>query len=457
MDLDMLLRGLCYNSVIDMPSLFYMNLWVVLIMGVCCFCSSVRAAEAPVMPLTLTFDEALKRADKLSLSMILAEARVQESIARMAQARSQLLPQVSGTAQMNRQTQDLRATGIQIPGLDPHVGPFNAFDARARVAQVIFDAGAFDRLRAAIQGRDLSKAQKRKAKEDVLALVAALYVEALRAEEHRTWTRYFLARDRKAYQLAQARFTAGTGSKIDLDKARADYAQSRFVYHSAKREAVQTKLDIQAALNIPSDSAVHFERATLNAVLSEMPGRSMEMTPAMRVAEGQIRFQEAQLAAARAGYWPVITGIADYGRSGRTMDQSSNTYLIGLKATVPIWEGGNRQAVVAQEQAKLTEAKAQWDDTALREDVNVIVARERIQEAEAFLAAQREALALSTAQLMVAKERLQSGLGHPLDVFTAQAQLARAKDEEGAAEAQLWLAKIGLMHAAGRMPALIEH
>src|SRR5204862_470752 len=71
--------------------------------------------------------------------------------ARVRQARSALLPNLSLTGSWVNRTFNPRTLGFQIPGLSlpSLVPPFNAYDGRARVTQTLFDASSMRRVGAA--------------------------------------------------------------------------------------------------------------------------------------------------------------------------------------------------------------------------------------------------------------------------------------------------------------------
>ena len=105
-----------------------------------------------------------------------------QAIARISEAQSDLLPHLDGVVSGGRQTADLRSEGISFPGFGPHVGPYNNFDARARVTIALFDPSAFERFQAAKKGENLSQAELEKTREDILALVATLFIDAQRKQ-----------------------------------------------------------------------------------------------------------------------------------------------------------------------------------------------------------------------------------------------------------------------------------
>src|SRR5204863_1331502 len=94
----------------------------------------------------LSLTDAIQNAIKNNLATLLARERIREAEGLKQEARSPLLPNVSGTAFQATVTQNLAALGFQpgtFPGItNTFIGPFNNFDARARFVQTIFNLGA---------------------------------------------------------------------------------------------------------------------------------------------------------------------------------------------------------------------------------------------------------------------------------------------------------------------------
>jgi len=125
------------------------------------FWMAMSAGATAMAAVHLTLPEALKIASQKHVAVLLAGQDVEQALARISQSRSYLLPDISATASQTRRTEDFRSTGIPIPG-DPHIGPFNSFDARLRITQSIFDPQAIARLNAARQGKNSRKPNGKK-------------------------------------------------------------------------------------------------------------------------------------------------------------------------------------------------------------------------------------------------------------------------------------------------------
>jgi outer membrane protein TolC len=188
----------------------------------------------------------------------MANARLEQAIARISQAQSDLLPHVEGIAKGGRQTVDLRSQGIQFPEIGTHIGPFNNFDARARVTVALFDPSAIERLQTSKKGENLSKQELEKTREDVLALVAARYVDAQRKQQTVGLLKTLLDKDQMAYDLSEEEFKQGTGTLLDSNKFKSDLYQSRYLYSQAKHQAHDACLDLEAALQLPLNASLVF-------------------------------------------------------------------------------------------------------------------------------------------------------------------------------------------------------
>ena len=108
----------------------------------------------------LTFYEALKIAAGKSPAVVMADERVKQALERLNQARSYLFPRIEGDVSESRQTKNLETLGFKsAAGAPAVVGPFNAFDARIKLTQILFDPATVRRLEAARVSKDLSSAE----------------------------------------------------------------------------------------------------------------------------------------------------------------------------------------------------------------------------------------------------------------------------------------------------------
>jgi len=416
-------------------------------------------AQDSKAPFCLTLGDALQKASTINLQVMMANARLEQAIARISESQSDLMPHLEGVISGERQTSDLRAEGISFPGIGPHLGPYNSFDARPRVTIALFDIGAFERFQAAKKGENLSESELQKTWEDILALVATLFVDAQRKEETAKLLKTLLDRDQMAYDLGENEYTEGTGTLLGSNKLKSDLDQTKYLYTQAKLQSEDARLDLEAALQIPLDKPLLFleDKVLLktledNAVINFNNSTNADMV----LASSQLEARKADQKTALTDFLPRITGVADYGRSGESPEHGSNTYFVGLQATVPIWEGGSQQARVKEVKGEIKEAEENYQVVSQQTQVNIAKARLAIMEADDLKKAKEQERQTAQRSLRIALHSQEIGSGTALEVMQAKAGLAAAEDDYNEAQASWVMAHIDLLHAQGRLRELVK-
>lgn len=412
----------------------------------------VCVAAAPVdSTRRLTLRDALELTARRHVDVIVANERVQQAIARLQQAGSVLLPHVSASASESRQTKNLAALGIAPSTGNRLVGPFNTFDARVKLTQTVLDASALERLRAARFSRQLSAAQQRKAKQDTLALVASMYLDARRAAERIETAHAAYERQRAAWAVARARAEMGTGSSTELAQAEGDVAQARVRWLDASTQATERRLDLAAALGLTRTQRLVFDDEPLATIAARPSG----VHPDIEAAQWLVKERRAERAAELAGFLPTVSLSADYGLSGNKPSDSEDTYDFGAQVSVPLFEGGLHTAKYREASSRVRESQAQLDDAQQHLDARLAGAREVVEQARASIDAATTELDARVRQWRLARERATIGTGSELDVADALAQATQARDDQLEAEATYELAQVRLAQAVGDVDALL--
>lgn len=435
------------------------RLKISILAGACLILVFMQPASGAKPPFRLSLADALQKASSLNLQVMMANARLEQAISRIAQAKSDLLPHVEGSAAGGRQTADLRAEGINfpIPGFSPHVGPFNSFDARGRVTLSLFDFSAFERFRAARKGESLSRAELEKTREDVLALVADLFIDAERKQQTVGLLKTILEKDQMAYELGETNLLQGTGTQLDANQLKSDLDHTRYIYNQARLQARNACLDLESALQMPVGEALVFldDRDFLKVLVRKALNMRSPDNADVDMAASEVESQKAGQKTAYAELLPKISGSADYGRSGASPSQSSNTYSVGLRATLPLWEGGEQQAQIKESAAKVKEAQENLLDVRRKQDLDIAKARISIEESEDLRGAAAQERRTAQKFLIVAIHSQEIGSATVLELMQAKAQLAQAEDEYNEAQAAWIMAHIDLLHAQGRLRTIV--
>ena len=430
--------------------------WSASVLGLVGVMAGARA-EAPASLLRLSLEDALAMANTRAVETLVSRERVQQALARLTEARSPLWPQISAGSSFSRQTKNLEATGLTFPGQNPLIGPFNAVDLRLKITQALFDAGAIQRLRAARAGAALSLAASEGARQDAMALVAALFLEARQAAQALEAAEAQLEWQAAARALARSRQTLGVASTVEEEGAIAAYAQSRHRWQAAIVEAAERRLDFAAALGLPTTQPILFllEDELMDEALPSEPEMLAAITthPSIQAARAQVREAQAQRAATAADGLPRVIASADSGASGGARDTVKGTYTVGAIVSLPLFEGGRRRASTREAASVVREREARLRDTESHVEAKARSALEGIRQARWLLEAANASLIAAAHELSVTQSRRAEGTSSDLEVLRATADAARARDAREEALASYRLACVTLAHAMGHVEA----
>ena len=418
------------------------------------------AAVVTQGPLELTLDEAIQTAIKNNLTTLLARERRREAEGLRQEARSALLPNVSGTAYQASVTQNLAALGFQpgtFPGItNTFIGPFNNFDARARLVQTVFDLSALKNYKAGRAGVRVAEYEERLAREQVASGTALVYLEALRAGRAVEAARANVELARTLVKLAEDQRAAGVATGVDVTRAQTRLAEEQVRLAQAQTASEQATLNLQRVVGLPlgapltlTDSLRFAGEATPTPEsLIEQAGQER---PEIRIAEEQTNVNRLEREAVHAEYLPSVQFVGDYGVSGITPTNTAlPTRRAAVQLNVPIFNGGLTRGREAVAQSRQRQAELQLGNVRVEVEQDVRLALATLKTAAAQVRAADESARLAERELEMARDRFRAGVGDNLEVTTAQTALANARDAQVTALAQYNAARLNLAAATGR-------
>ncbi len=401
---------------------------------------------------SLNLSGALQIALTRHADLIIANERVLQALARIDENASMLLPQLKGTVSQTRQTRDLRSTGLNLPG-DPLVGPFNVYDARLRLTQTLFDPSAMARFKASRQGHVVLQAEQKKIQEDVLVLVAALFIEAKRSQDKFYVEDSALHRQKKEIYIIFSRFKSGISSALEMKKARARYAHALSLWERSKSQALKSRLDLLSALDLPLDAEIYFVWDKDIFSREIFPVDTTENQPDISLAKEQLKLRQQEHAANKWDFWPKISLSGEYGPSGTTPNShdSSETYALGVAASIPIFEGGLRQANLHISESALRVSQVHLQDEKRTLQAKLTSQYESLMQAQASVAESQKNLIVADEELALIRSKYRFGNASSLDVSSADINWQFAQDQKQEALAFELLAKINFARLLGNV------
>ncbi len=416
------------------------------------FAGSVPEGSATAQPIGLSVKDAVDRALKHNLGLLLQEEAVTSAHGARWLALADLLPHVSASAGESRQVINLEAYGF--PAKPSIVGPFNVFDARVYLSQPVVDLAAINHTRAAAATERAEQYGIRSAR-DLVALVAVnLYlqavttasrIEAVHAQEA-TATALF----KQASDMKQAGVVAG----IDVLRAQVQAQNIRQRALRAENELERSKLQLARAIGLPPGQSYTLTDKIPYAPLPDVTLEGALQTalasrPDYLAARERVAAAAAASQAATSELLPTLHLDADYGGIGQTPAAAHATFRVAATVRVPIFEGGRTTGRRLQAGAELRRRQAELEDVKGRVDYDVRSALLDLTASAQQLEAAKTSVSLAGQELVQARDRFGAGVAGNIEV--TQAQEAEATASESYIEALYAnnLAKAMLAQAIG--------
>jgi outer membrane protein TolC len=376
-----------------------------------------------------------------------------------------LLPNVSGHASWCNQTINLAAFGLPQDrlgalGLSGSVTqPFNVYDARASLVQNIFSLSLIQRWRAAKSGVDVANLEAEVTKRDVMATVGLLYMEATRAAAAVNARQADMELSQQLLKLAQDRKKAGVATGLDVTREEVQLENTRQRLLVADNDHESAKLNLIRALGIDFDV-----RLTLTDELAFVRVASQSPTDVLLAARENRAELKAQvtrqklaslsLSSVTSERIPSLSLNGDYGWIGLKPDDALATRSIGLMLSVPIFDGGQREARISETRSRVRQESIRMEDVSDQITLEVRHALLTLDSSTQQVSVAEKGIELAMKELTFARDRFAAGLATNIEVTNAQTSVARARDNLIEALFRFNASRINLARAKGEIERL---
>lgn len=407
------------------------GVWLALVLVV--VMSADASAQQPVLPSgPITLLQAIALGRQQAVSATVARLNQRAAQARTAQRRADLLPDISGSASVTRQTVNLDEFGIPIAtGV---TDPFSIWRLQLRASQKVFDASAIARLRAARDTAVAAGLDAQAVGEIAGATSGLAYLQVLSAQET---VRARLADSTVAAQLldeARQRVSAGVSPAIDATRSEVSFGAVRTQLEVARNAVDRASLELLRTLDLSPST-----RLTLADSLG-LGGLTVPLDPAE--AASFAREHRAEMAAERArtlASQRTLTAIkyenlpslglgGMYQQTGQQTGSLEGSYSIQLQLTVPILDGFRRQNRSREESERLQVQRLRERDLGNQVETEAREAVLDLASAQQQVAIADDRLRLAEQELSQAGDRFQSGVAGSVETTNAQSSVIAARD-----------------------------
>ena len=384
-----------------------------------------------------------------------ANTTIQQAAARLAEARALLR-----SADADRAVQVGASSGVARQAGANTVGGATPTTLAQAGLNVSYELDLFGRLAqassAARLDADAQAALLQSTRLAVQADVAQAYLQLRAVQAERVLVADSLTAYQDTLRLTQRRYQAGDVAELDVARVQTEVAATESDAIALQREEQQLTHAI-AVLAGEVASGFSVPPATSDAALPTVPpgvpGTVLARRPDVAAAQASVLAAQARVGVAQAAWFPAI---ALTGSGGFASPQLSDLFQWSARAwsaaallSLPIFDGGRREAGVQGAQARLDAAVAQQRGqvlTAFREVEDQLSALRLLagqaQAQERAVASARRATALSDT-------RYRNGLVSQLELLDARRSELRNRRAALQVRTAQYLATVGLIRALG--------
>lgn len=416
------------------------------------------AQGARVLPL----DQALALARKSNRTVVAERAHLAQAQTNLEQAWSVLFPTVAAQGRYTRNN-----IGVSFPlsafagsGAPPGatgtltIQPLNQLDGSVSFNLPLIAPPAYAALESVKAAVQSSEATYQSSLVSVLYGVAQAYYSAAIADEVIAARQSSVEVARATLQNAQTRFSAGTVTKVDVDRAELAVVRAE----QSLREARFAQEQSYRALTTLIQSEGGFQVEPLAPPRTQEPPQDLDLAlhlrPEFRALELFAQSEHSQVNANAWRWAPTLSGFgnARLFNYDNFADQR-HTWAVGVELDWVLYDGGLRDAQrhLAAAQEREAWARAQVLRDAIRDDLanghGLLETKRRAQEAA------ERSVTLAVETLALVRTQYEAGSLPQIELLQAQDNLVAAKEALAQSHFEVAIADLTLRRSAGTFPA----
>jgi outer membrane protein len=418
--------------------------------------------------LVLTLDKSISIALANNRDIQLSKQDVLKSDAQIDEAYANVWPTIDINTSYDR---NIKAPVLFIPPdnlfnptdqtISFSLGAKNSFDLTASLSQTIFSLKVNTAIRIANDYHQFYNFSEKSTENDVILQVKKAFYAVLLSNE-------LVGVAEKNYEVSKAnydnisdKYKQGVSSEYDELRAKVQLSNAEPMLIQAKNNLQLSKNSLKnilgVSLNQKIEAAGKFELGdSTNVEQDSSTQEIIHNNPLVTSLNYQISVLDKNITLEKAAYFPVLSGFANY--EWETEDNTfnfsnynwANTIMVGLKLSIPIFDGFARgarvqQAEIDMEKAKLTELKT---EEGLK--IQLVQAQLDMKEAKERVDAQQQSVQEAEKALKIAESRYDNGIGTQLEILDTQSALVQTQVSYSQAIYDYLVAKAEWENVAGR-------
>lgn len=307
------------------------------------------------------------------------------------------------------------------------------------VRQLLFDGSYFVGLQAARTYRELSSKEHVKSQIDVVEAVSKAYYNALITQEQLELLERNLSRLDTLLHETQQMYEAGFAEKLDVDRLRVSYNNLKVEKSKlAQFQLISRKL-LKFQMGMDLNQAIELNQNLEDVEVGLLDGAKSTFDYNNRIEFSQLTTNQnltlLDMKNNKSQYLPKLYAQFGYGWNTATAEGSKlfegdrwlNNGVIGITASVPIFDGFLKRNKIQQNKLQLKQIENQMTSTRKGIDLEIEQSSIGLSSQLETLDVQKQNVALAQEVYDVTKIKYQEGVGSNLEVINADADLKEAQ------------------------------
>jgi multidrug efflux system outer membrane protein len=290
----------------------------------------------------------------------------------------------------------------------------------------------------------------------VQAEVAQTYLALRALDDERTLVRGTLGAYRDTLKLTESRYRAGDVGELDVARARTEVAstESQALALDRRRAELEHALAVLTG-QVASTFKVEVREWTtaLPSIPPGVPSTALARRPDVSAAQRSLLAAQTRVGVAKAAWFPSIALTASGGVAsselGDLLRWSARAWGIGALLSLPVFDGGRRQAGVERAQGEMDAALASYRE-------QILVAFQDVEDQLSSLSllaeqtdAQSRAVAAASRATLLSDTRYRNGLVSQLELLDARRSEFNNRRQALQVRSAQYQATVGLVRALG--------
>lgn len=405
--------------------------------------------------------DAYKTALEEDSSIRASRAALEVGRERLPQAKSQFLPSVSSN--LSRSSNKLATTSTNLLGNETTTrDDYFSYNKTVSLRQPVFNLYKFFQYKQAEDAVSEAEATFERDLQNLTVRVGGAYLEALLSAEQLKVVLTQKQQYQTVMNAAQKSLTLGTGTRTDIDDARARLDMAMAQELEARQNEDYTRRQLEILLNQPVKQLQALKSMGLQAlpVLShDLNGwleKALANSPEVKAMEARLQAADKEIRKAKSGHAPTLDAVLQWSDSGSEnvtrLNSNFENKTIGFQLTIPLYQGGYVSSL--ERQAVADKLRQEESLEALRRDLGLRIHKEYrgVTEGVLKIRALEQAVKSNEQLLDSTRKSVLAGVRTQLDVLNVEQQLATASRDLIQARYLYLISRLRLYSLSGQDP-----